>query len=98
MMLNMAWSMLFNSAIDEFEYTVFNADPAMLNESYLNNTFNNIMKQYWPYGVGYSFYQIPHIFESPAYCISYATSLSLRLLTDKMRRQSLPLRVVVRSK
>ena len=75
MMLNMAWSMLFNSAIDEFEYTVFNADPAMLNESYLNNTFNNIMKQYWPYGVGYSFYQIPHIFESPAYCISYATSL-----------------------
>ena len=28
-----------------------------------------------PYGVSYNFYDIPHIYESPAYCISYATSL-----------------------
>jgi len=75
MMLNMAWSMLFNSAIDEFEYSVFTADPAILSKNYLSNSFSKIMNKYWPYGVGYEFYEIPHIFESPAYCISYATSL-----------------------
>lgn len=78
LMLNMAWSMLFNCGIDEFEYAVAKTaenNPENLTEDYLNNQFSKIMNKYWPQGVSYAFYEIPHLFTSPGYCISYSTSL-----------------------
>ncbi len=78
LLLNSVWAILSNCIFDEFEYTVYNADPNFLNESYLTRVFNNTWNKYWP-AVGYSFYDIPHLFSSPAYCISYSVSMIFSL-------------------
>ncbi len=74
LVLNMSWASLFNSAVDEFEYVIYNADPSELTYSFIYNTFKTCLNKYWKHGSSYNFYEIHHIYSSPAYCISYAVS------------------------
>lgn len=68
------WTLLINCAFDEFEYVVYNADPEELTPSFLRNQFSRVWEYYWS-GSNPDFYQVPHFFAAPAYCISYAVSL-----------------------
>ena len=68
------WAVLSNCAFDEFEYTIYNADPETVNAQFIRSTFGTVWRKYWG-GSGIEFYQVPHFFSSPAYCISYAVSL-----------------------
>ena len=68
------WSLLSNSAFEQFEYEVYRAAPENLTESYFNQTFGTAISSYWG-ATDYSYYEIPHFFQSPAYCVSYSVSL-----------------------
>lgn len=74
LVLNMVWSSLFNSAVDEFEYVIYNADPEDLTAKFVSNTFKTCFNKYWKHGSQYAFYEINHIYSVPGYCISYAVS------------------------
>lgn len=74
LMINSIWSMLSNCIFDEFEYAVYNANSQDLSASYLNNLFSYIWNKYWSVS-GYKFYDIPHLFLYPGYCISYTVSM-----------------------
>ncbi len=74
LLINSVWAVMSNCIFDEFEYTVYNADPADLTEDFVESSFNISWGHYWSSG-GYEFYDIPHFFSSPAYCISYSVSL-----------------------
>ena len=71
---NSVWAVLSNCAFDEFEYTIYNADPETVNAQFIRSTFGTVWRKYWG-GSAVEFYQVPHFFSSPAYCISYAVSL-----------------------
>lgn len=75
LMLNSVWAVMSNCIFDEFEYIVYNTDPANLTTSFLAKTFTNSWNAYWVSGSSYSFYDITHFFAAPAYCISYSVSL-----------------------
>ncbi len=74
LLLNSIWAMLSNCMFDEFEYIVYNASPETLTQSFLENTFNQVQSKYWPMQT-YKYYEVPHLFSAPSYCISYAVSM-----------------------
>jgi len=73
------WSMLSNSIFDEFEYTIYSADESALNREFFETTFDTVWKKYWTVGedgkTTYQYYDIPHVYSSPSYCISYSVSM-----------------------
>lgn len=71
---NSVWAVLSNCVFDEFEYNMYNADPEELTTSFIKSSFSSAWRKYWGGSVP-DFYQVPHLFVSPAYCISYAVSL-----------------------
>ncbi len=71
---NSIWAVLSNCVFDEFEYNMYNADPEELTASFIKSSFSSSWRRYWG-GTAPNFYQVPHLFVSPAYCISYAVSL-----------------------
>ena len=77
LLLQSVWSMLSNSMFDEFEYIVYSADENLLSREFFENTFNSVWKEYWALNNGktnYEYYDISHLYTSPAYCISYSVS------------------------
>ena len=77
LLLQSVWSMLSNSMFDEFEYIVYSADENLLSREFFENTFNSVWKEYWTLNNGktnYEYYDISHLYTSPAYCISYSVS------------------------
>lgn len=77
LLLQSVWSMLSNSMFDEFEYIVYSADENLLSREFFENTFYSVWKEYWALNNGktnYEYYDISHLFTSPAYCISYSVS------------------------
>lgn len=84
-MTSAVWAFLSNAAFDKFEYDVYNADETKLTRSFFETTFTAAANEYWPnytlpngkvVGMGYQYYDVPHLFSSPAYCISYSVSLT----------------------
>lgn len=75
-MQNFVWALLSNSAFDEFEYAVYNADEASLSQDFFEKTFENAIEKYVP-DCTYEYYDIPHIMRTPGYCVSYVVSLLL---------------------
>lgn len=84
-MTSAVWAFLSNAAFDKFEYDVYNADETKLTRSFLESAFTAATNEYWPnytlpngkvVGMGYQYYEVPHLFSSPAYCISYSVSLT----------------------
>jgi len=71
---NSIWAVLSNCVFDEFEYNMYNADPEELTASFIKSSFSSSWRRYWG-GTAPNFFQVPHLFVSPAYCISYAVSL-----------------------
>ena len=63
-------SVICGFLVGEFEYTVVRDKDKMTPEKVVE-LFNDIFKDYSPY---YNLNMIPHLFESPGYYISYATS------------------------
>ena len=74
LLLNSVWAMLSKCMFDEFEYIVYNADPETLTQSFLENTFTEVQSKYWS-SQDYKYYEVPHLFSAPSYCISYAVSM-----------------------
>jgi oligoendopeptidase F len=70
---NGAWAVLSNCAFDEFEYAIYNAKSEELTTAFVREQFNIAWAKYWG-GTSPEFYQVPHFFSVPAYCISYAVS------------------------
>lgn len=68
------WSILINCAFDEFEYNVYTTNEE-LSAPYLNDVFKNAWSKYWGGTQSYYYHDIPHLFQSPAYCISYSVSM-----------------------
>lgn len=74
LMINSIWAILSNCIFDSFEYIVYNANPEDLTAQFLHTEFADIWNDYWP-STPRPFYDIPHLFVSPAYCISYSVSM-----------------------
>lgn len=68
-------AMLYQSLIDSFEYEVYSAQADLLSEEFFNKTFEEACDTYWFSNAGGNYYSIPHLFQAPAYCISYAVSM-----------------------
>lgn len=72
--VNSLWSMLSNCAFNDFEYTVYTAEESALDKDFFNSTFTKSSNAFWG-NMNYKYYQIPHLYQSPAYCISYSVSM-----------------------
>ncbi|MBO4493542.1 MAG: hypothetical protein J5724_04055, partial [Ruminococcus sp.] len=80
--LNILDSVVSGFLVGEFEYSVIKNKDSLSPEEVVD-TFNSYLGKL---EIDYHLYEIPHIFESPGYYISYATSAlaSLDLLDDVM--------------
>lgn len=72
--VNSLWSMLSNCAFNDFEYTVYTAEESSLSKDFFDSAFTNSSNKFWG-NMNYKYYQIPHLYQSPAYCISYSVSM-----------------------
>lgn len=72
--LEFLWALLSNCAFDEFEYEIYNTPEENLSTEYFQSTFAKVKQKYIS-DTTYDYYDIPHLFQSPGYCISYVVSL-----------------------
>ena len=72
--INGLYSIISACAVDEFEYAIYNASPEELSASFFTQNFKS-WKKNLPYFVTPNFYDIPHIYTSPGYYISYSVSM-----------------------
>ncbi|MBR3864103.1 MAG: hypothetical protein IKJ19_03165 [Clostridia bacterium] len=72
--INGLYSIISACAVDEFEYAIYNAQPEQLSASFFTQNFKS-WKNNLPYFVTPNFYDIPHIYTSPGYYISYSVSM-----------------------
>ena len=73
---NSVSTLLLQSVIDDFEYAVYSAPSEELTKDFLEKTFADAFKKYFSSEITLNYYKIPHLYQSPAYCISYAVSMT----------------------
>ncbi|RGC52550.1 peptidase M3 [Absiella sp. AM29-15] len=76
-LMNMLSSILQGACEDEFQQEVFKKPDMSLEE--MNQLHAELYKKYMGYPVEYEWVDIHHHFETPFYCISYATSAASAL-------------------
>ncbi len=75
LLLNSLYSILSACAVDEFEYTIYNASPEELTSNYFSKKMKSAWNRYCSVFVAPDYYAIPHIYTSPSYYISYSVSM-----------------------
>lgn len=76
LIFNSVWAMLFNCAVDSFEYIIYNADEAQLTAEFISEAFTEELAYFFPLPSGYGYSDISHVFLAPGYCISYSVSMA----------------------